>query len=902
MPRRKPIGSFLDAAAAASKEDIMIKATKDAHEHRGDGLTSHLDNIVGKERHGSEPSTIAPGLSLLLSCAQLKPANLTLDTKQAVTAEPSLDITLTKTILTLDSHQLDTPYRIDMEAPLPTGRIGRVKYTEPSLFAADNVMEQRAVHMTLSTRTQAHDDNQSACSTPQPTGRRSFMQAAHEQASSTDANLLALSPFPSSTMPHPSSQTLNSTNNMRGKWPVSRNESGAVPDSELVFTGRRSNNNNNNSGDANSHQIPAMGSTATPKSKVERSALTPKSANVKPSGLNTSNKQAHAGSWNDQPAMNSWAQTEPWAEAHDTAAQVSDHWSIADLANCFNSAKPSPRKKKRNHGRKDNADSRDPQPATNLWEQANTPAAQSSGAWDTGHPPYSSASAKFRDEPQPYGSHLPVNPKTKGKSNLPRQSPWIKESDIPKGDPKRHRINWDSSSVPDDDSGRASSGWGTRKKADNEIGGAGLADWSGDIGPADIDWDNREKCRPFQTQGTIIEWQNKSLREFESLKKVKDAEAVEGTEEKPYAGGDDRVVDCIATLGAEVAPRYWIEALTKGQAPEVFWAEYITNIIDDDLEPADEDVFKSAVPWWMRYQDKESSILRSLDHPAIIGIDPSETEECRIWRENDFGSAKASENRKASEQEKRRANRERILAKRERAHKFSGTYDQTNTAMSPQHIKPDLKLFLRSASTEDMVQIRDIYNRYVDNAFIVPNITRVTEKDMHKRWRATKDADLPFIVACQRGEKIKARNKHHNGGEDIITPDRVVGFACATPWDGEGGDTIYYSTVHMEIYVHAEFHMKKVGSCLADKMMGLLDTNFFERGGYDAVGDELQGIGRSRVVSNVLIRYPYHPQKVEKLAWVRKWLKKRFGFEKTADLPGIAYKFDEKYFMAPGHI
>jgi L-amino acid N-acyltransferase YncA len=197
-------------------------------------------------------------------------------------------------------------------------------------------------------------------------------------------------------------------------------------------------------------------------------------------------------------------------------------------------------------------------------------------------------------------------------------------------------------------------------------------------------------------------------------------------------------------------------------------------------------------------------------------------------------------------------------------------------------------MFLRPAAKEDMVQLRDIYNRYIDNAFVVPETDRLTETDMLERWQAIRKANLPFIVACQRGELIKARNKRFNGGEDMIMPDKVVGFACAADWSD--GTCIYRPTVKLEVFVHMEQYMKHIGSCLADKMMSLLDPQFIERGGYYA--EELER--GDRVVSNVLVRYSYEAKKTDKLKWVSKWLKTRYGFEQVADLQGVAQKFDEQ--------
>ena len=196
-------------------------------------------------------------------------------------------------------------------------------------------------------------------------------------------------------------------------------------------------------------------------------------------------------------------------------------------------------------------------------------------------------------------------------------------------------------------------------------------------------------------------------------------------------------------------------------------------------------------------------------------------------------------------------------------------------------------MFLRAAVKEDMVPLRDIYNRYIDNAFVVPETDRLTDADMLERWQAIRKAYLPFIVACQRGEVIKARNKTLTG-EDMVMPDKVVGFACAADWSD--GKSIYRSTVKLEVFVHMEQYMKSIGSCLADKMMGLLDPQFTERGGYDV--EELDSVGRT--ISNVLVRYSYEAKKTDKLKWVSRWLKDRYGFEQVADLQGVAEKFDEQ--------
>jgi L-amino acid N-acyltransferase YncA len=451
----------------------------------------------------------------------------------------------------------------------------------------------------------------------------------------------------------------------------------------------------------------------------------------------------------------------------------------------------------------------------------------------------------------------------KGRARKPQESPWIKGSLIPKGDPNRHKIRWSSSESSSFDSHRASSGWGTRRKRDQN-NSAELADWAGGIGPASIDWDSRSRFRDHQSAEKIEKWLDQNVISMEQFEAA--IIAIDGSS---FTQG----------LG-DIAPTYWFVAHLDGKSAKFFWQQHI-DPQDDDVKPCDEEDLQGATPWWDRYVDSEQSMLKPFDHPQVAGIDPDENPEQRRARENDRGAVHAGESRKASKRAKKEAQRKRTLEKREKAHKL-GTHDPSSNA-----IRPGLSLFLRPATKEDMVPLRDIYNRYIDNAFVVPETDRLTESDMLARWQAIKNAKLPFIVACQRGEVIKARKKFH---EDMIMPDKVIGFACAADWSD--GTCIYRPTVNLEVFVHMEQYMKQVGSCLADKIMAILDPQFADRGGYD-IDESLRG-EPLRTVSNVLVRYSYEAEKTEKLKWVSKWLKSRFGFEKVADLQGVAEKFDKQ--------
>lgn len=517
--------------------------------------------------------------------------------------------------------------------------------------------------------------------------------------------------------------------------------------------------------------------------------------------------------------------------------------------------------------------------------------------WDTGHPPYSiqnranatsdhnkNNKARTDSKPANHNGRVRIEPRRKQK-----ESPWIKDSLIPKGDPNRHKTRWSSPSRESSsfDSNRASSGWGTRRKRDQERNGAELADWAGGLGLASIDWDSRSQFRDHQSAAKIESWLTLTCYALEHVEPIN------------LTGGDNAFSFVMSTSGnrelvkeeqGDIAPRYWYLPNMDGKSARFFWQDHV-DIKQGGIKPVDGDDLKDVKPWWNNYVDDEHSMLKILTHPEVEGIDPDENENERLAREHDNGAANAGESRKAAEKAKRDARRKRTLAKRDMAHKFSGMHNLNQNPTPPHAIKPGLNIFLRSAITEDMASLRDIYNRYIDNAFIVPETDRLTETDMLERWQAVKTSKLPFIVACQRGEKIKARNKKVNGGEDMILPDKVIGFACAADWSD--GKCIYRPTVKLEVFVHMEQYMKQIGSCLVDKMMRLLDPRFVERGGYD-VGDELKGLELSRAISNVLVHYSYEADNKDKLLWVSKWLKTHYSFEKVADLQGVAQKFDKQ--------
>ena len=121
------------------------------------------------------------------------------------------------------------------------------------------------------------------------------------------------------------------------------------------------------------------------------------------------------------------------------------------------------------------------------------------------------------------------------------------------------------------------------------------------------------------------------------------------------------------TVG-EIAPRYWTPVVIGEKAPQTFWNELVKST---EPKPLDEGDLDRAKPWWERYHARGGNFLKPCEHPAIKGIDPDETREERLARENDSGSRWHAENRKKTEKAKRDAERDKRKRAQERARKIS---------------------------------------------------------------------------------------------------------------------------------------------------------------------------------------------------------------------------------------
>ncbi|KAI6900099.1 hypothetical protein KC318_g8640 [Hortaea werneckii] len=277
-------------------------------------------------------------------------------------------------------------------------------------------------------------------------------------------------------------------------------------------------------------------------------------------------------------------------------------------------------------------------------------------------------------------------------------------------------------------------------------------------------------------------------------------------------------------------------------------------------------------------------MLLRYEHPKITSVDPDEAINERLARQNDFGSAQHSENRRRLEQAKRDVKRE----KRRKADEKALAMTRSRSTVPHEKITPnsDLKLFVRPARPADMTAIRDIYNHYIDNTCCAPETDRITENDMLHRFQRITSSGLPFLVACKSGGIIKGTRRKRDPENDLFLSDMVLGFTYAE--DHGQGQPMYRSTVDLHVFVDKQFLLQSIAKCLLEKMLGILDPTYIERGGFDSRCDELEAMDSLRKVKSIVARVPFDaPQRLD---WVAKWLVEWLGFERKGILEEVGVK------------
>jgi len=476
----------------------------------------------------------------------------------------------------------------------------------------------------------------------------------------------------------------------------------------------------------------------------------------------------------------------------------------------------------------------------------------------------------------------------------PREGRWPKSSET-RADPHRWDTSWnshngDASSLIKSTS--ANGGWGDGAKV-AKGGGNGseqadkLADWDKGRAPAPMNWDSRSAFRDGQSAERIDTWRNDVATALTGLTvavTLEDAPAPDTT--SPPSSDTEH-----EPLG-DIAPRYWVPIVFgrktehyAAQAPQTFWNQHLRS----DPKPCDGHDLTGVKPWWQMYQAPESHFLQPYRTPEIKGVDPDESQEEKAARKNDLGSAHALESRKRAEKAKRDAIRHRAAQAQEARQR---TLDKAISCPCDPIGEPALKFYVRTAKQEDALRLREIYNHYIDNTIYTPETQRRANSDMQNRLGDVRSNNLPYLVACERGTKIPTRQRKREDLLDNTFPDKVIGFAFADDFNDPKG--MYRFTAEVEVYVDKAYYMKGVGNSLLDKLVGLLDPGYMQKGGYEIAGHDLYGDGAQRRIANVVLHLPYDNAAPERLTWVTKWLGGRMEFKKVGELETIGVKNGKK--------
>lgn len=453
-----------------------------------------------------------------------------------------------------------------------------------------------------------------------------------------------------------------------------------------------------------------------------------------------------------------------------------------------------------------------------------------------------------------------------------RASRWATRAELAP-DPNRWEIKWSDESKQSTISGwtsvcaDAGGARGKKGKAGADQGYE-LADFSGGWAPPPLDWDSRPGFRSNQSAALIDQWQ----------------EAV--PEEVHTPSGHPVLTSSDLHAPSDLAPRSWIPVSFGDESVESFW-DNMKNPNNKKPKCCDEGDLVGVEPWWTTYEDATSIILKPCPPPEIKGIDPRESSDERLARENDQGSHTHAENRKRTEIAKKEAKRERAKKKQE---KFENLFKASEQHIDmPTGIKTE-NLYLRGAEEDDIETIMTIYNHYISYSTCTPEVERLPVEEIRRRMQNVRDQKLPYLVACERGAKLKSGRRQRNGDGPVVLPDKVVGFAFAAAYLGPQGT--FRTTAKLEVYTDNHHLGKNIAKCLFDKLLGILDPTFVERAGYDIQGDEAEGTRPCKVINNMIISLPY--DRPEVLERKKRWITEDLKFGQVGNLEGIGEKLGKR--------
>ncbi|KAI9721749.1 MAG: hypothetical protein M1812_002084 [Candelaria pacifica] len=269
---------------------------------------------------------------------------------------------------------------------------------------------------------------------------------------------------------------------------------------------------------------------------------------------------------------------------------------------------------------------------------------------------------------------------------------------------------------------------------------------------------------------------------------------------------------------------------------------------------------------------------------ALALVIPPKPEEAPLDRGDEESVAKQMQTAESSalKYSNRALVHEKDKKKRNKDYAIAIAEQKANYVPPPNPHAPKAKIYLRPAGVADLKAIAELYRHYIEKTVCVPEREFIDEHVMRERLASVQDSKLPWLVAV---ELIHANGRRY---------ERIVGFGFAE--DYTHSRTAYRYTVELEFYVHHQSLRLGIGKCLMDKLMSCLDPTYMPRGGYNfyAGNDDLKyREGGMRVISKVLINFPYDQKDDKTVKWLGDWMG-QWDFKRMGTLEGIGFKMDKQ--------
>ncbi|KAJ5519842.1 Acyl-CoA N-acyltransferase [Penicillium fimorum] len=190
-------------------------------------------------------------------------------------------------------------------------------------------------------------------------------------------------------------------------------------------------------------------------------------------------------------------------------------------------------------------------------------------------------------------------------------------------------------------------------------------------------------------------------------------------------------------------------------------------------------------------------------------------------------------------------------------------------------LPPDSKVvppgvYLRPAEQCDASSILEIMNWYAQNSTLSSGARSMNAEGFEELLQFCRDNHFPFVVASQRPPEPLCRNQIHP----------VVGYAYVEFHRHGKSKSADMNMGELHVFIREGSKNQHIGRALVDMVLSCFDVNSGKSTDYefDQTGTVQYGPGYG-CHPTTLICAIATSQETEEHAWIKKWLKKDFGFE-----------------------